>query len=188
MKKLILVVVALLLVSGCSFNESPSESSDRPIKPTPGEIIIPVENQTEGVFTDDWQTYVDPDGRFQLSYPPGWLQTDGGGEIQFWDELDDGVNSVKMALIKTDNASFDELKIASTQDRGPHFTHTFLETTTHTIPTLIEYGESDTVHYRAFYYQLDNTIFQYNALFHDDNIQVWDLALRVQDSFQRVKN
>lgn len=125
--------------------------------------------------------YAAPDGRFTLTLPDDWTQTEALSEVQFWDSFDDGVNSVKLVLISTDFSSLNAVE--SRTETGIPFEHTFESTTLNTVPVLIETGLNERSHYRTYYYGLKDGVVALNALFQDDNATIDAQAKTVQDSF-----
>lgn len=136
----------------------------------------------------DWLTYHDPEGRFAIDYPPDWLQTDATTEIQFWDDLSDDVNSIKMSL-RTETRSPEEIQSQEPEDIGPHFQRHFYTYDVNGHPTLAEVGWSDIASYRTYYYELnDGTQLSFNAWFHDDDDAIWQDALTIQQSFKWLED
>lgn len=182
MKKLILLTASMLALAGCGLAGSetlpaPASSNENPV--TILDIAPP---------GNDWLTYRDPDGRFELKYPPDWDQTTGGGEIQFWDNFDDGVNSIKMALVE-EPRTFEEIMARRPEDRGPSFQNQFDHYLVNGNPILVKLGWGGDSSHRIHYYDLgDHGRFAFIAWFHDENDRVWQDAATMQQSFKSLKD
>lgn len=169
------------MFAGCTSDEPYYTTESNPtIFPADGEL--PVVAYAEA--GPDWTIYTDPQNRFTLKYPTDWVQTDATNEVQFWDNLDDGVNSIKMSLTE-ETRSIEEILSQEPEDFGPNFERYFYFYDVNGRVAMSEVGMSDISDYRTYYYDLgDGELVALTALFHDDDEQAWHDALSIQQSFQ----
>ena len=107
--------------------------------------------------------------------------------MQFWDNLDDDVNSVKMALIP-ETRTDEQIQSQAPEDWGPNFQRNFYTYDVNGHPTFTEVGSSDIAQYRTYYYDLANgSRLAFIAWLHDNNEKIWQDSLSVQQSFQWVE-
>lgn len=166
-----------------------SEETITPSEETTMETTAPSEEPT--IDTSNWLTYLNEQEGFSFKYPADWLQTEGGGEIQFWDSLEDGVNSIKMALTGpsitkyTNYTSLEEvIEKDETQNFSSEYRNTFSRAEINGLSVLIKQGEAFGPH-RIVYYQLSNgSIYALAAYFHTDELEYRKKAEAVQNSFQ----
>jgi len=172
MKNLCIAIIGISLLAGCTTVPQSTNPSLDPAGTEPGL---------------DWITYRDPQDRFTLRYPSDWLQTDATTEVQFWDNLDDDVNSVKMALIQ-ETRTDEQIQSQAPEDMGPNFQRNFYTYDVNGHPTFTEVGSSDIAQYRTYYYDLaDGSRLALIAWLHDNNEKIWQDSLSVQQSFQWVE-
>ena len=177
MKKLFIALVGMSVLAGCT-----AVAPSTPFTPSISNEELPVLQYAEP--GSDWVTYEDPLKRFTLRYPPDWLQTDAQAEVQFWDNLDDDVNSVKLALV-SETRTNEQIQAQVPEDLGPNFRREFYTYDVNGHPTFTEVGWSDLTQYRTYYYELnDGTRLAFIAWLHDADDTNWQNALSVQQSFQ----
>lgn len=142
--------------------------------------------QDEALVEDpsaDWSQYNDPEGRFSFTYPHDWILSESATELQLWDNLSDGQNSIKMAFFE-ETQSFEQLQTLTEEDQTTQTQEQFSASEANGIPVLIRiatnaWGESQT-----YYYDFGGKIFGFVALFHDDDEQVREQATTVQQSLR----
>lgn len=142
MKKLFVALAAVLLLAllaGCQAEPS------QPVTPDPYE---------------GWNTYTDPQGAFALRYPSDWTQTDAKDEVQFWDNFDDGQNSIKISLTTE--------PINTTEPNNKE--------------VIIARGTSLNTPYQRYEYPFGTFTLSLTALFNDDTPELRELATKVQES------
>ena len=203
MKKIILLLVGFVVVAGCATTEPAPTNVSAVDVSTPAALPTDIGGEPTVVIPDafsvaadeplpvlqyaepasDWLTYTDPDGRFRLKYPSDWLQTNATTEVQFWDNLDDDVNSIKM-FIREESRTIDQIQAQEPEDIGPNFRREFYYYNVNGRVAFVEIGLSDLANYRTYYYDLGGDLIAFTAFFHDDNENVWWDALTVQQSFE----
>lgn len=147
MKKLfVALVLAASLLTGCQIAKSPQT-----VTPDPYE---------------GWNTYTDPQGEFTLRYPDDWTQTDAKDEVQFWDNFDDGRNSIKMSLTKN------PAEVKKEEPQNP----------TNNKEVTIARGTSLNTPYERYEYPFETFTLSLTALFNDDTPELRELATKVQES------
>ena len=131
----------------------------------------------------DWNHYNDPEGRFEFVYPQDWILSESETELQLWDNLSDGQNSIKMAFFE-ETQTFEQLQTLTEEDQTTQTQEQFKSEEVNGISVLIRsagnaWGESQT-----YYYDFGEHIFGFVALFHDNNEQVREQATHVQQSLR----
>lgn len=112
---------------------------------------------------EGWNTYSDPQGAFTLRIPSDWIQTDAKDEVQFWDNLDDGKNSIKMILTRKETTETSD----PTQNKKE---------------VIIARGTSLSTPYQRYEYPFETFTLDITALFNDDTPELRELATKVQES------
>ncbi len=143
----------------------------------PGQTVTP--NPYEG-----WNTYAAPQGAFTLRYPSDWTQTDAKDEVQFWDNLSDGKNSIKIILVQRETTQAeDETRETSESSINP--TQTIRETQPINLngkEVTITRGTSLNTPYQRYEYPFETFTLDITALFNDDTPELRELATKVQES------
>lgn len=173
MKKIALLGLGILflLQSGCA-----SQASFSSLQNASDEALV------VDPFAD-WNHYNDPEGRFEFAYPQDWILSQSATELQLWDNLSDGQNSIKMAFFE-ETQTFKQLQTLTEEDQTTQTQEQFNESEVNGILILIRtatnaWGESQT-----YYYDFEGKIFGFAALFHDNNEQVREQATSVQQSLR----
>lgn len=160
MKQTILLLLSIILL-GCQ-----------------GPTLAPSEPGVPNYADLDHLFYEDPEGLFSFEYPSDWIMTESSNEIQFWNNLEEGQNTLKVALFESDK----DFEII--QERNPNATYQTTET--NAIPTLIKNG-SLMGDYQIYYYDLGDTIVGLSAYFDGESPEVREQATQVQQSFRTTE-
>lgn len=179
MKNTILLGLGILVLLGNGCAASPSFSLLQNTSDLQNALD---EAMVEDPFAD-WNLYNDPEGRFSFAYPHDWILSESTTEIQLWDNLSDGQNSIKMALFE-ETQSFEQLQTLTEEDQTTQTQEQFKEEMVNGVSALIRFATNAWGESQTYYYDLGDKIFGFVALFHDDNQQVREQATSVQQSLR----
>lgn len=132
---------------------------------------------------DTWQTYYDPDDRFELAYPPDWKVATASGEIQFFDDLTDGKNSVKLSLFE-ESRTLDEIQTLTEEDRSTQTVEKFETAEVNGLPVLIRHATNAWGESTLYYYGVQDHVFALVALYFDNDSTIREQVAMVQRSFR----
>lgn len=128
--------------------------------------------------------YQDPEGRFQLEYPADWVVSQAATEVQFFDSLEDGVNSIKLSLFE-ETRTLEEIQTLSAEDQATQTVETFETTEVNGVPALVRQATNVWVASETYYYSLGEEVIALVALYLEDSDALRNEVRQIQNSFQQ---